>query len=409
MFSTTRMGIGACLAAALAMGLPTHAPAERGKPYATVAKLDTDGDGLVSPEEWPKNMKIFYKVDKDQDGFLSPLDFATHWGMELPPPPGSETKTPPRDSARIPMIDAHSQVDCKVSEELVLKQLDKLKISRVLISVRGCRGWKSGDLEARSLKWAANSPDRISHLLTTKVDGWSFNKLSDKGITAFKRRAKRKGFIGMGEVLVQHAAHDTPNLKYPELDISLNDKRIRAAMAVARDKSWPVILHLELNDNEDKSEQTLKDLEEMLATYPDTPFVLIHMAQASVREARALLEKHKNLYFMTTHADDLSAALLKKKKSKKIVAQMGWINLFQGGCKIQHCPTGWNPDWKQLIKDYPSRFVLAFENVFPSHWKKPFEQKVGIWRRALKMLPEDVAHAVAHENAERLWGLPPAR
>ncbi len=70
----------------------------------------------------------------------------------------------------IPLIDAHSQVDCFVSKELVMRQLEHLRISRVLISIRGCRGWTTDQLEGRTLDWSKEHPDRISALLSTKVD-----------------------------------------------------------------------------------------------------------------------------------------------------------------------------------------------------------------------------------------------
>ena len=35
-------------------------------------------------------------------------------------------------------------------------------------------------------------------------------------------------------------------------------------------------------------------------------------------------------------------------------------------------------------------------------------QQVDLWRKALGKLPDEVAHAVAHGNAERLWKLAPA-
>lgn len=312
------------------------------------------------------------------------------------------------DPTSIPLIDAHSQVDCNVSKETVLRQLGELRITRVLVSIRGCKGWRTEDLESRSLQWARDYPDRISALLSTKVDGWSDNNVPTSAISAFKNRARNEGFVGMGEVLIQHAAHNNEQLIYPELSLSLDDQRVAAAVDVARVKGWPVILHIELNDNEVRSRQTLEDLNALLAGNPETSFLLIHMGQASADEARVLLEKHTNIHFLMSHSDDFAAHGLRKARKKGGIAQTGWINLFQGNCNLSDCPSAWKPEWQELILRFPDRFVLAFENVFPNHWGKPYEIKVQIWRRALTMLPPDVAHAVAHRNAERLWKLPPS-
>lgn len=313
-----------------------------------------------------------------------------------------------RHGANLPMIDAHSQVDCNISEETVLRQLQRLRISRVLVSIRGCKGTSSADLEARSLGWAEKHPDRISALLSTKVDGWSFNDLPASKISAFETRARRTGFVGMGEILVQHAAHEHPRLSYPELALRLDDARIRTAIGVARSRSWPVTLHIELKDSDTQAAQTLADLRALLDTYPDTPFLLIHMGQASPDQARMLIENHSNIHFLTSTADDFAQHATGIARRKGFVAQSGWINLFQGNCQLTNCPAAWKPAWKILFEQFPARFVLAFDNVFPQHWEKPFAIKVGIWRRALAKLPRDVAHAVAHGNAERLWKLPAA-
>jgi hypothetical protein len=88
----------------------------------------------------------------------------------------------------IPLIDAHSQVDCLVSKDLVMRQLERLRISRVLISVRGCRGWTTEQLEGRTLDWSKEHPDRISALVSTKVDGWSYASLSSGEVEALGRR-----------------------------------------------------------------------------------------------------------------------------------------------------------------------------------------------------------------------------
>jgi hypothetical protein len=309
----------------------------------------------------------------------------------------------------IPLIDAHSQVDCLVSKDLVMRQLERLRISRVLISVRGCRGWTTEQLEGRTLDWSKEHPDRISALVSTKVDGWSYASLSSGEVEALGPRAHRLGFVGMGEVLVQHAAHEHAQLSYPELALRLDDVRIQKAIEVARGKNWPVILHIELNDNEEAAAQTLADLGAMLTRNADVQFGLIHMAQASAREARSLLEKYSNVFFLTTKADNSAAGATKKSLKKGVVAQTGWINMFRGQCELKDCPSEWKPEWKKLIVEYPNHFVLAFENVFPQHWEEPYAIKVGIWRRALAMLPAEVAHAVAHRNAERLWKLPAAK
>ena len=48
-------------------------------PYMAVSKRDTDGDGKISVAEWNKSPKLFSKIDGDGDGFLTPQEFHDRW------------------------------------------------------------------------------------------------------------------------------------------------------------------------------------------------------------------------------------------------------------------------------------------------------------------------------------------
>ena len=67
------------------------------------------------------------------------------------------------------------------------------------------------------------------------------------------------------------------------------------------------------------------------------------------------------------------------------------------------------PEWIELFVSYPDRFILGFDNVFSGHWRKLYVKQVALWRMALSGIPENVAHSLAHGNAEKLWRLPPEK
>ena len=116
-----------------------------------------------------------------------------------------------------PLIDAHSQVDCAVDENLVVGKIKALNIGRVLISIRGCKGSTADSLEDRWLASARRHPNRISVLLASKVDGGSFAGKGPAAAASLIRRAKVSGFAGLAEVLVHHAPHEHSLLSYPGL------------------------------------------------------------------------------------------------------------------------------------------------------------------------------------------------
>lgn len=48
-------------------------------PYMAVNRRDSDSDGKLSSAEWDKSPVVFSKIDTDGDGFLTPQEFHAHW------------------------------------------------------------------------------------------------------------------------------------------------------------------------------------------------------------------------------------------------------------------------------------------------------------------------------------------
>jgi len=177
----------------------------------------------------------------------------------------------------------------------------------------------------------------------------------------------------------------------------------------------PVILHLELNDSEGQSAKILEQLKDLLKRNPSGNFILIHMAQASVSEARDLIENHENIHFLTSTADAQTAVGKEINRRKGYIAQIGWINLFndppkgapyKGWFRDYLSTMKWRAEWRTLIESYPDRFIFAMDNVYESHWKKQYySSKLQLWREALSQLSEETARKVACANANRLWRL----
>ena len=63
-------------------------------------------------------------------------------------------------------------------------------------------------------------------------------------------------------------------------------------------------------------------------------------------------------------------------------------------------------DWKTLFVTYSDRFVFAMDNVWEREWdSEKYSNEIQLWRTTLAQLPDNVARAIAHKNAERLWNL----
>ena len=317
-----------------------------------------------------------------------------------------------------PIVDAHSQFGCEISASRIRQAIDGSGIAHTLLSARGCRGEEAIASHRRVLKLVQSLPARASFLISTKLAGMSQSGTENgkKGLVELSRANKQlfDVSVGFAEILVQHAPHETKQLRFDGLHLDLKSARIQDAMSLAIDRKVPLILHLELNDNESQSSEILEQLKHVLSENPQHDVVLIHMAQATPAEARSLIESHGNIHFMTSTADALAAFAVAQARSGKHKAQVGWVNLFSDppkstpykGWLADYLPAmRWDDDWKQLIEAHPERFVFAVENVFGPHWTKRYSVKLKIWRKAFSMLSEKAARMVACGNAQRLWKL----
>ncbi len=287
---------------------------------------------------------------------------------------------------RLPIIDAHSQAEDGIALERIVELMDAAGVSRTILAAR--RKTTVRDMVA----FARRHPDRITAAVRTK--GGAYQDKSTRAFQAFlDKQLKFPEFAAMAEVLIYHAEKHNRKGKSiaPEVAFPPGHEKVAVALDAARKRGWPFIAHIEFAGIGADRGLYMRQLEAMLRASPGQPFVLIHMAQLGPDEAARLIAAHPNLYFIPAHTNPVMTARSREP----------WPEMFAGR-KL-------SPPWRALIVRYPERFVLGFDNVWANHWEKFYLPQVAVWRDALADLPDDVAHAVAHGNAERLWNLPPAQ
>lgn len=282
--------------------------------------------------------------------------------------------------AGIPIIDAHSQVDHFVDLDEVVPLMNKGGVSRVILSTRGRVS------PEELVAFALRHPGRITPAIRTK--GWDYYLNQPKYYRKLKKQMGISEYGGLGEVLLFHAKKGN---KAPEWIVRPEQPQVQAALRIALEKRWPFIAHIEFAAAEFDREEFMQKFETMLRAHPKHPFALIHMGQLEAGDVSRLIVAHPNVHFLTSHANTVSVG----------ASGQPWVNLFEGN-KLA-------PAWRSLIVRYPSRFIMAFDNVWADHWGDYYLEQIALWRKALADLPPAVAHALAHRNAERLWRLPPAR
>lgn len=277
-------------------------------------------------------------------------------------------------------IDAHSQIDHKVSGiDVVLKRMAANNVSTTLLALRGKRNWQD------VLDWNSKYPTSIAPLIRSK--GKHYQNNTPKYYKKIRKQINSEGFVGMAEILIFHAKKGN---KAPEVAVDLTDERVSLLLSESFSKGWPIIIHIEFASLHGRERQRYMDeFNSLLEKHPMHPFVLIHMGQLSNEQVHGLIERHSNLYFLTSHTDPIVV-----NKSKQ-----PWVNIFTlFGYRFKE-------PWKKLFIDYPDRFIFALDNVWDFHWQNSYDERMKHWRKALSELPKNTAHLIAHGNAERLWKL----
>ena len=275
-------------------------------------------------------------------------------------------------------IDAHSQVDHKVDDlSLIIQRMDEFNVRKTILATRGRRPpFDVADLAERY-------PDKIIPAVRSKSGAYKKDK--GKYYDSVSQQFSDSRFRAVAEVLLYHAQKGD---KAGEVIVYFGDSRVEAVMQPALDRKIPFIIHIEFASlTGDDRAQFMQGLKQVLGQYPEHPFLLIHMGQLQPAEAEPLLKQYQNFYLITSHADPITVNS----------SSQPWTNMFQGGLL--------KDEWQELMKAYPGQFVFALDNVWADHWRNTYGQHMRIWQAALKELPDDVAHAIAHGNAERLWHL----
>ena len=322
------------------------------------------------------------------------------------------------------LIDAHSQVRCDLDPMDAKRHIEKNRdIDYVLLSAGGCYKnekyfsfYLNTKQQHSKLSEAALSSSKIFYLagmkdVTNKNNKWDLGKNNkwDLGSLddAFGINTTDQ-FVGAAEILIQHAIWDGGDKRLTTMgvNVDLEDSNLEKIINKFKARKFPLILHLELGDASYKSDKTVASLGRLLQNHPDQKFVLIHLAQASPDIAKSLLQRYKNVYFLTSMASGFNQIVT---RGKEVHHQSGWNTFFnvESRSMKQHVKNPeWRSEWLALVNGYPDRFVFALDNVFKGNWENRFPKELKIWRNALGQLDSSIAVQIACDNAKQLWSLP---
>lgn len=277
-------------------------------------------------------------------------------------------------------IDAHSQLDHTVPDpELVIQRMDETGVYRTILAARSKRQ------PEEIADFADRHPQRIVPAVRTKSG--AYNTDNPKYYKKMNKQLRDGRFKAIAEILLYHAQKGD---KAPEVMVYPYDPRVEFALHAAIEHHWPFVIHIEFASLQGKQrQQFMRGMKNLLADNAQHPIVLNHLGQLSTSELAPLLQQYPNLYVLTAHANP---AIITE-------SNQPWQNMFDGMTL--------SAEWRDLVIQHPKQFVFALDNVWERHWREFYPEQMAYWKSALADLPDEVAHAVAHGNAERLWQLAP--
>lgn len=158
-------------------------------------------------------------------------------------------------------------------------------------------------------------------------------------------------------------------------------------LALAAKYKIPLGMHMQWHP------ASVAELEALAASNRDGTIVLMHCGKdATARDIRPILEKHPNIYC------DLSYRSPPQETHNDPARTIFWPKgLFR--------KAGIKPEWKQLIEDFPDRFMVGVDDVHD--WKQYDQVVEAIRTGVLEQLSPETAEQVAWKNAVRLFRLKP--
>lgn len=259
---------------------------------------------------------------------------------------------------------------------------------------------------------AAAYPERIliaggGGTLNAMLHGVAADAVTDEVRTRFRRRAEEilsAGAVAFGEITLHHLSNTTMGPQHPYEWVAPEHPLMLLLADIAAEKDVPIDLHVDLVPadmrvperpafgpaNPPILKANLAGFERLLAHNRETRIVWAHagtdpLGTRGPKIQRELLSRHPNLYM----------SLRLSRTGPQPVFAVGPNQRLKKG-------------WVALLRDFPDRFVVGsdyFHGVAGAAPRRRGEGSLGVYRDVLADLPPDLAAAIMHGNAQRIYRL----
>jgi predicted TIM-barrel fold metal-dependent hydrolase len=306
--------------------------------------------------------------------------------------------TEPVNPASLPIADAHFHLMRYMTPEELLLNMNKHNIRWVVSA--GAQGLVPNGPPNPWLRDAAAAELIKERYLAAAGWGEMVRGERDHGVKIYTEELsppRNDLFRRMKEQLAtgQRVIAETfPNAQTSSVD-PLRQRRLptdspyfREIFDIAKQHSIPVPMHMQWHPD------SAAQLEKLLASDRQGVIVLSHCGKDTVaNDIRPLLERNPNLF--------CDLGFRSPPQSEKEGQRWPERIIFWGDSSFRKADI--KPDWKQLIEDYPDRFMVAIDDVHS--WDEYAGVVAAIRQGVLAKLSPATAEKVAYKNAVRIFRL----
>ena len=319
------------------------------------------------------------------------------------------------------IVDTHGHIqnggkrgtDFRGSFDAALHRMDESGIRRIVIMPPPMVAGTPGAYDIESYGFAKQAyAGRIllgggGGSLNAMIQASAPDQVGDDDKKAFRKRAEEivaAGAVAFGEIALHHLSLRLMGPQHPYEWTPPDHPLLLLLADIAAEKNIPMDLHLDLvpedmnlpdrpafnSTNPAVLKANLAAFERLLAHNRGARIVWAHAGTDPLGTRpppiqRELLTRNPNLFMSLRLGGNAPPPVFALDTDKKL-----------------------KPSWLALLRDYPDRFVIGtdyFHTVQSGPQRGPGEETLANYRAALAQMPPELAKAIAHGNAERIYRL----
>jgi Amidohydrolase len=296
---------------------------------------------------------------------------------------GQSCAAPAAPAYQGPLFDAMAQTDQTLDGEEAIANARAVGVTRMALFARVYR-----KQDGRSLveELALKHPDFITFGAPKLFD--MRGDLTATYVDDVLTGVDREHFAFIGEILYTHGDKTRGEVTATgERYIDPTGPETARLVAGLSGKRVPIMTHWEVIS----WDRDWPNFDKLYGKFPDQPFIWPHLGFATAQQSAVVLAVHPNVWATLSKKEKMEMSLRSEDQAGNVGPPV------TDACDVLEA------EWRDLMIRFRDRLMFATDAHVKHRWKE-YAHVVKRWRVILGQLPPAVASAIAHDNAERLYG-----